>query len=143
MEPIIIELPLFDLKYNKIRDPIKHVVELHETFFLLHRECYFDSIPTPEDIENSKFEEKENCYMKDVDVVMKSHIQGVDTYIDEEVDVWVIGINYSDRSITLKFEKEKQMRNVANKILFWLTSMKYFAPDGFVDAKYDMQIKEL
>ena len=129
MEPQLIKLPLFDLKYNKIKEPIEQYIVLHDSFFLLHRECYFDSVPTPEDMENNKFEEKENVYMKDVDIIMKAHIQGIATYLDNEVDLWIIGVNYSDRSITLKFETESEMRAIANKIFFWLTRSAIFSPD--------------
>lgn len=118
--PFIIKLPLFDLKYNKIKEAIDHIFELHEKYLSLHRECYFDSIPTEEDKENGKFEEHENVYMKDRELLMKKHIIGLTTFLDNDVDIWVLGIISADRTITIKFETEGEMNIVYEELMTWL-----------------------
>lgn len=120
MEPIVIELPLFDLKYDKIVKPIKHLLTLNDSHFIFHRETYFDQHRRPDDDETIIPEVKETQYMKDIYLILKKHVIGLSYYFDNEVDLWVFEIFYSDRSITTKFKKQVDIFPIFKKVQEWL-----------------------
>lgn len=69
-QPIRFQLPLFDLKYNTIKEGIEHYVEFHDTHLLWVLKAYIDVLPKSED---GEFAIKENQYTDQTDLILKSN----------------------------------------------------------------------
>lgn len=102
-----IKLPLFDLKYDKIKENIKHHIELYDTHLLWVIECWLDKHPKPDDDLGLI---KENQYCNEVDFIPKNKIISIESYFDSGCELWVLVVYFGERSTDCKFETESEMR---------------------------------
>lgn len=117
-DPKIIKLPLFDLRYNKIREGIEHFIELHPRHLVWKLHCYLDIHPKEDD---DFFTVKENEYFCNVDVILKDKIGSIESYFDNKYELWVVAVWFGDRSTDCKFETEASMRKVEKELHNWIT----------------------
>lgn len=120
--PLKVELPLFNLKYNTIKQEIAHYIEFHETHLIWVLKCYIDVLPKTED---GEFEIKENQYTDQTDFVLKSNQLYIYSYYCNTNDLWVVSLNgiskpNADCLQDCKFETEAQMRQVEKVFHEWL-----------------------
>ena len=118
----IITLPLFDLKYDKIAEPIAHTLDLRETILVYHFECYMNKFPDDEDESKGWIEPKEGVYQNIWLHVRRNRIYSMETSWIEESQIWILVLTYLsvEEHIRIKFKKEKELREVESKIIEWL-----------------------
>lgn len=117
-----IELPLFDLKYDKIAEPIAHTLELLDNKIVYHFECYMDKYPDEEDESNGWLLPKEGVYQNIWLRVRRERIYSIESSWLEDSQLWVLVLTYLgvDEHIRIKFKTEKELREVESAIDRWL-----------------------
>lgn len=113
-----IQLPLFDLKSDKVEQAIKHEIELHVHHLKWSLECFLTQLPR--DGEDCLGIVKHNQYINQTDIIVKSAIVGMETYYCNDNDVWVLKLMFNNWYEDCKFETESQMRYVEAKLIDWL-----------------------
>lgn len=113
----LIELPLFDLQYNKNIKKIKHYIELRENHLLFVIECYMDVHPKPDDdLPTIKFEE----YCNQVDRIRKADIYWLMTKFQPTMECWSVEWFFGNENTYTNFETEKEARDFEKKLFDWL-----------------------
>jgi hypothetical protein len=115
-EPIKIELPLFDLKYNKNLKRIQHHFILEEDMLVFVLECYMDVHPKPEDdLPVIKYEQ----YLNQIDRIRRKDIYYVCTKYNNDMETWSLEWWFGNEDLYCNFETEAQLREVEKVFLDW------------------------
>lgn len=118
-----ITLPQFNLKYDKMVQPIDHFIHLLANHFIWRFVAYVDQHPDEED---SLGIVKENQMLSYHYVLPKASL-GISSWFSNETEIWTISITSScSETINLKFETESEMRLVESKIIEWLINGKNY-----------------
>lgn len=119
MTPIKLTLPFFDLKYDKIKEPICHYVELYPAHLIYDFQCYMDKHPSPDDVDN--FTVREDVYENNSDFILKKSIANTNSYWSSGSEIWKYDIHLtSGQYLSFKFQDESEMRKVESLVNKWL-----------------------
>ncbi len=113
----VIDLPLFDLQYNKNVKKIKHYFLFAPKQLVFIIECYMDIHPKPDD--DDTFTIKTDQYVNQVDHIKKDSIFWIKSSFNNDREVWTLEIFYGNQDTYCNFETEQEMRSVEVKLLKW------------------------
>lgn len=113
----IIDLPLFDLQYNKNIKKIRHYIELKGAYMIFVIECYMDIYPKPDDdIGIIKYED----YCNQVDRIRKSDIYWIKSRFEDTVGCWSVSWYYGSEDTYCNFETEHEAGVFEKQLMDWL-----------------------
>ena len=112
-----IEIPLFDLKYQKNIRQVQHYIELNERCLKFVIDCYLDQHPREDDDLGIT---KEDQYCNQVDYIKKDSIYWIKSKYEQEYDIWQVFIYYGNEDTYAQFETEKKAKEFERQIIIWL-----------------------
>lgn len=116
-EPQKIDLPLFDLKYQKNPKKIHHYMVLYPTKLLFVIECYMDSYPKPDDDLGVIIEDQ---YLNQVDSIRKDGIYWIKRSFSNEFEIWTVEIFFGSQDTYVNFETQEKAEAFYNTLMVWL-----------------------
>lgn len=117
-----IEISLFDLKYDKMKERLQFFIELYPTHIIVETEAYLDRYPTPQNKEDGKYDTVEDFYMRESDFIIKSAIDTVESYFNVEDEIWVCQLHFNGRVSSFRFQTEKEMRSLESILRNYIIS---------------------
>lgn len=118
---MLIELPLFSIKYARIEDAILHSLSLYKSHLVYNFECYTTQIPKPEDEAEGWINPKENVYGKVKTLVFRNKIVAIESSYNNDFDYWTLLLLYEkDSTLWLRFQTEEELRKVEVHLYSWL-----------------------
>lgn len=116
-----INFELFDLKVDKIRNPIAYYVELLPTKILYHLEAEIDKEP---DIENESYESEEGVYLCETRVYKREALIGCSISFtkpfDDELHIVMIEVMGASDNIEVTFKSKKAALKFHSQIIKYI-----------------------
>ncbi len=113
-----IELPFFDLRYDKKKQLLQHRLELHPQYLKLVLEVYIDAHPLPD---SDQILVEIDRYLNQTDYFLKHTITNICVWFDSKNENWLLDIKCgSGGHEDIKFQTENEVRIVEQKLINWL-----------------------
>lgn len=127
-----IEIPLFDLSTDRIKDPISHYIIIESDHVVYHLECYIDKIP---DIKQEEYDVIEDQFLFYHGIILREFISAVDLDFtpsangDDKYDCYSVEISVTGMAarIRLKFETQEKAQPVLDILTKYILKQPFEA----------------